>query len=90
MQHLPTAIIGAGAAGLYAGYLLREQGLDFRIFEASDRYGGRMGKLEGFADDAYQREVGGGKLERAGGKEKWVAEPKAPQPNVPSRFIGLI
>ena len=46
----PTAIIGAGAAGLYAGYLLRQQGIDFRIFEAADRYGGRLGKLEGFAD----------------------------------------
>jgi len=47
----PTvAIIGAGATGLYAGYLLRKKGIDFRIFEASDRYGGRMGKLEGFAD----------------------------------------
>ena len=46
----PTAIIGAGAAGLYAAYLLRQQGIDCRIFEAADRYGGRLGKLEGFAD----------------------------------------
>ena len=50
MQPSPTAIIGAGAAGLYAAYLLREQGLPCRIFEAADRYGGRLGKLEGFAD----------------------------------------
>lgn len=50
MEQPTVAIIGAGAAGLYAGLLLQAQGIDFRIFEASDRYGGRMGKLEGFAD----------------------------------------
>ena len=50
MKPLPIAIIGAGAAGLYAGYLLRQQGIDCRIFEAAGRYGGRLGKLEGFAD----------------------------------------
>ncbi|MEI8116152.1 MAG: NAD(P)/FAD-dependent oxidoreductase [Flavobacteriia bacterium] len=43
-------IIGAGAAGLYAGYLLRSKGISFQILEASDRIGGRLGKLSGFAD----------------------------------------
>ncbi len=43
-------IIGAGAAGLYAGYLLRSKGISFQILEASDRIGGRLGKLTGFAD----------------------------------------
>lgn len=43
-------IIGAGAAGLYAGYLLKSKGIDFVILEASANYGGRLGKLEGFAD----------------------------------------
>jgi len=43
-------IIGAGAAGLYAGYILQSRGIDFQILEASDRVGGRLGKLEGFAD----------------------------------------
>lgn len=43
-------IIGAGVAGLYAGYLLRENGIDFTILEASDKLGGRMGKQEGFAE----------------------------------------
>ncbi|MBD3637275.1 MAG: FAD-dependent oxidoreductase [Crocinitomicaceae bacterium] len=43
-------IIGAGAAGLYAGYTLQRGGYDFEILEASDRIGGRMGKHEGFAD----------------------------------------
>ncbi len=43
-------IIGAGAAGLYAGYLLQSKGIDFQILEASSGYGGRMGKLYGFAN----------------------------------------
>lgn len=44
-----TLIIGAGAAGLYAGHLLQEAGLPYRIFEAQPKYGGRMRHLEGFA-----------------------------------------
>ena len=43
-------IIGAGAAGLYAGYTLHKQGIDFTILEASNRIGGRLGKREDFAD----------------------------------------
>ncbi len=43
-------IVGAGAAGLYAGYLLNSKGIPYSILEASDRYGGRLGKLDGFAD----------------------------------------
>lgn len=43
-------IIGAGAAGIYAGHILSQKGIDFQILEASDRIGGRLGKLEGFAD----------------------------------------
>ena len=43
-------IIGAGAAGLYAGYLLKSKGINFQILEATNECGGRMGKLEGFAD----------------------------------------
>ena len=43
-------IIGAGAAGLYAGYILKSKGIDFQILEASNEIGGRMGKLDGFAD----------------------------------------
>lgn len=43
-------IIGAGAAGLYAAYLLQKEGYNFEILEASDNYGGRMGKIENFAD----------------------------------------
>jgi len=43
-------IVGAGAAGLYAGYILKSKGIDFTILEASAVHGGRMGKLTGFAD----------------------------------------
>ena len=43
-------IIGAGAGGLAAGYLLQQQGTDFEILEASSSYGGRMKINTDFAD----------------------------------------
>ena len=43
-------IIGAGAAGLTAGHLLNQQGIDFQILEASSVYGGRMRRSMSFAD----------------------------------------
>lgn len=43
-------VVGAGAAGLFAGYALKELGIDFKVLEASDSIGGRLGKVEGFAD----------------------------------------
>jgi monoamine oxidase len=43
-------VIGAGAAGLAAGYLLDRYGVPFRILEASGRLGGRVRQLDGFAD----------------------------------------
>ncbi|MBI1227224.1 MAG: NAD(P)-binding protein [Bacteroidetes bacterium] len=43
-------IVGAGAAGLYAGWYLQERGFNVRILEASDRVGGRVRHLSGFAD----------------------------------------
>ncbi|MEM7330929.1 MAG: NAD(P)/FAD-dependent oxidoreductase [Chloroflexota bacterium] len=43
-------IIGAGAAGLSAGYLLQQQGIDFQILEASSAYGGRMKRTTEFAN----------------------------------------
>ena len=48
-------IIGAGAAGLYAGYILKSKGIDFQILEANSTYGGRMGKLIGFANFPIDR-----------------------------------
>ena len=43
-------IVGAGAAGLAAGYLLKRYGVDFEILEASPVYGGRLKKSSSFAD----------------------------------------
>lgn len=45
-----VVIIGAGAGGLSAGYLLQQQGVDFEILEASANYGGRMRINTNFAD----------------------------------------
>lgn len=43
-------IIGAGAGGLSAGYLLQQLGIEFEILEASEAYGGRMKIDSNFAD----------------------------------------
>ncbi len=45
-----VVIVGAGAAGLSAGYLLKKQGIDFTILEASPVHGGRMKTDNSFAD----------------------------------------
>jgi monoamine oxidase len=43
-------IVGAGAAGLAAGYLLKRYGVDFQIIEAAPVYGGRLKKAANFVD----------------------------------------
>jgi monoamine oxidase len=43
-------IVGAGAAGLAAGYLLKRYGVDFELIEAAPVYGGRLKKSSDFAD----------------------------------------
>ncbi|MEO9849462.1 MAG: FAD-dependent oxidoreductase [Reichenbachiella sp.] len=43
-------IIGTGAGGLSAGYLLNQHGIEFEILEASATYGGRMKRTTDFAD----------------------------------------
>ncbi len=43
-------VIGAGAAGLTAGYHLKKRGIGFQILEASGAPGGRMKRNLGFAD----------------------------------------
>ena len=43
-------IIGAGAAGMAAGYILAQKGIDFQIVEASTTYGGRMKRTKLFAN----------------------------------------
>ena len=42
VQEPLVGIIGGGFAGLYAGLLLQSLGIEFEIFEASDRVGGRI------------------------------------------------
>lgn len=48
--HGKVLIIGAGVAGLTAGHLLKQKGIDFQIIEASSRWGGRIKDADGFAD----------------------------------------
>jgi monoamine oxidase len=54
------AIIGAGAAGLYAGYLLEEKKANYVIYEAAPQIGGRVRSLKGFAD--FDIELGAEKI----------------------------
>ncbi|MEM6299662.1 MAG: NAD(P)/FAD-dependent oxidoreductase [Bacteroidota bacterium] len=43
-------IVGAGAAGLTAGYILRRNNIDFEIIEAAPIYGGRVRRVTDFID----------------------------------------
>lgn len=43
-------IVGAGVAGMTAGYVLKELGIEFEILEASATHGGRIKKVDDFAD----------------------------------------
>lgn len=42
MSHSTVAILGGGLAGLNAARLLHEAGVDCRLYEARDRFGGRI------------------------------------------------
>jgi monoamine oxidase len=55
----PVIIIGAGIAGLTAGYRLRQVGIPVRIFDAQNRVGGRMYSLRNFFADGQVCELGG-------------------------------
>ena len=37
-----VGVIGGGIAGLYAAYMLQQQGISVQVYEASDRLGGRI------------------------------------------------
>ena len=43
-------IVGAGAAGLTAGFILKQQNIDFEILEAATIYGGRVKKSDDLAE----------------------------------------
>ena len=45
-----VVVIGAGAAGLAAGYLLDRYGIDYTLLEASSRWGGRVQRMDDFVD----------------------------------------
>ena len=45
-KHYDVIIIGAGLAGLRAGQLLRQRGVDFLLLEGSQRVGGRIYTLD--------------------------------------------
>jgi monoamine oxidase len=53
------AIVGAGVAGLNAAYKLQQAGLRARIFEGSDRTGGRMFTATDLMGDGLTTELGG-------------------------------
>lgn len=45
-----VAVIGAGAAGMSAGLVLAQNGIEFSILEAAPTYGGRIKRADGFVD----------------------------------------
>jgi len=55
----PVLVIGAGIAGLAAGYRLRQAGVPVRIIEAQNRVGGRMYSLRNYFADGQVCELGG-------------------------------
>jgi monoamine oxidase len=57
-------VLGAGLAGLAAGYELKRQGHDVVILEAQDRVGGRVHTLRTFAPGLYA-EAGAMRIPRA-------------------------
>lgn len=52
-------IVGAGIAGLTAGYRLTQKGVPVRILEAQDRTGGRMYSLRDYFPEKQVVELGG-------------------------------
>ena len=71
MSARSAIVIGAGAAGLAAAERLVADGLEVTVLEASDRAGGRVRHLEGFADfdiELGRRSARAGKLPRAFGR----------------------
>lgn len=55
----PVVIVGAGIAGLTAGYRLRQAGVPVRILEAQNRIGGRMWSIRDHFAGGQVAELGG-------------------------------
>lgn len=47
---MKIVVIGAGIAGITAGHILTKKNIEFEILEASSVHGGRLKKIDGFAD----------------------------------------
>ena len=58
-RDVKIGIVGAGIAGLHAAYVLKKAGYYTRVFEASDRAGGRMFSSPGLVADGVVTEMGG-------------------------------
>ncbi|MBK7690566.1 MAG: FAD-dependent oxidoreductase [Bacteroidetes bacterium] len=52
------AILGAGVAGLHSALLLKDKGIDFSIYEASKRAGGRMYSQKDLMGEGIVTELG--------------------------------
>lgn len=46
-EHTQVIIVGGGLSGLYAAYMLQQQGIDYRVLEARERLGGRILGVQG-------------------------------------------
>lgn len=57
--HPKVAIIGGGIAGLHAGHILGKSGINFTLFEASNRVGGRIYTLKNEFGVNITTELGG-------------------------------
>lgn len=65
---LDVAVVGAGIAGVSLAHRLRRAGLEVRVFEASDRVGGRMATLR---RDGYTVDEGAEQLPTTGYEATW-------------------
>lgn len=58
MQKIPVAIIGGGLSGLYAAYLLEQQGIDYILLEARETLGGRILSSKSLKDNDADANTG--------------------------------
>lgn len=64
VNNTEVVIIGAGLAGLTAGYYLTKDGIDVKIYEARNRIGGRV--YTHYFDDGVFEECGGKEINDGG------------------------